>query len=357
LSLVMPAVLFSKTGLFAGTSFKIENAASIGKSDSNNIVLRSDIVSSNHAKISYDNSQKAFFLEDLGSSNGTMLDGVKIAGKEKLEGLHVITFAGKFDFIFQLGGVIPVKASIPKSATAPVMEKTMIDKAEQKLPAAFGKKEPIKEEQTMFDLGKEAASPLPSFGKQKDMHKTVIDKGADALSPLPSFGKPKEEHQTVFEREKDAPAALPSFGKPKDEEKTVASKSAEPALPPFQKKPEAPPPENVERTEVMRPPTPPPPSTKAKFALEVGKLNKSFDLKDGATTIGRTIGCDIIIDDVSMSRRHAVITVTGDKLSIRDLGSSNGTSVDKKRIGSEVEISSSSDIKLGMVDVKIKKVI
>ncbi len=355
----MNAVLFSKTGLFAGTSFKIGHDATIGKSDGNSVVLRSDVVSGNHAKITFDDAQNAYFLEDLGSSNGTLLDGISVKGKERLERLHVITFAGKFDFIFQIGGVVPTKSEGLRSKTVEeAVEKTMIDKGEGKLPS-FGKKDPVKEDKTMFDAGKDAPSPLPSFGKQPDLHKTVFDKGADAPAPLPAFGKSKDEPKTMFDSGKNAPAALPDFGMPKEktEEKTISAAAPEETLPSFQKKPEAKPSESEARTEVMRQPSPQPPAVKVRFALAVGKLNKDFDLKDGSTTIGRTIGCDIIIDDVSMSRRHAVITVTGDKLSIRDLGSSNGTLVDKKRIGSEIEITPSSVIKLGMVDVKIKKVI
>ena len=352
----MAAVLFCKTGLFSGTSFKIENEATVGKSDTNKIVLRSDIVSSNHAKITFDDAQKSYFLEDLGSSNGTLLDGIRVTGKERLERLHVITFAGKFDFIFQVGGVIPAKTATPVPE-ALIKDKTMIEKAEDILPAAFGKKEAPKEDKTMFDISKEAPAPLPSFGKAKDAHQTMFDKGADAPAPLPSFGKPKDVAEPKFESKKEVPPVTPNLSKPKDEEQTISSKAMEPALPSFQKKPEVKPPENIERTEVMRQTPTPAPVSKPRFSLVVGKLNKNFDLKDGATTIGRTIGCDIIIDDVSLSRRHAVVTVIGDKITIRDLGSSNGTSVEKKRIGAEIEITSSSDIRLGMVEVRIKKIV
>ncbi len=353
----MSAVLFCKTGLFAGTSFKIGSGASIGKSDTNNIVLRSDIVSGSHAKIIYDESQKAYFLEDLGSSNGTLLDGAKVKGKEKLERLHVITFAGKFDFIFQLGGAIPAQAATPKAAAAPVMEKTVIDKAEQILPSAFGKKEAVQEDKTRFDSPKEAPSPLPSFGKPHDVQKTVFDNEVDAPAPLSGFNKPKEEHKTMYDNAQEAPAALPSFGQPKDEEKTVASKPIEPVLPSFQKKPELKPAGSEVPTAAMRQTVSPQPASRARLALHVPKLNKDFELFDGTTTVGRAIGSDIIIDDVSLSRKHAAITITSDKIIIKDLGSSNGTSVDKKRIGSEVELTLSSHIKLGMVEVKLKKVI
>jgi len=369
----MSAVLFSKTGLFAGTSFNIANDASIGKSDNNSVVLRSEIVSSQHARISYDDSQKAYFLEDLGSSNGTLLDGIKVKGKERLERLHIITFAGKFDFIFQVGGVAPVKAA-PHVPSVIQEQKTVFDKGTD-APAAlpsFGKKEEKLEEKTMFDAGMEAPARLPKFGRpapepkseeKKEIEKTVFDKPAEAPSGLPSFSKPKEEKEvekTSFDSGQGAPSGLPKFDAPKDDEKTIAAKVPDSTPPAFQKKPEPPappPPSDIERTAVMKQPPTPPPSAKPGFMLSVGKLNKEFELKDGQTSIGRTIGCDIIIDDVSMSRKHAMITVSAGKVMIKDLGSSNGTSIDKKRISSEIEITPSSNIRLGMVEVKIKKVI
>lgn len=357
----MSAILFSKTGLFSGTSFKIGNEATIGKSDGNNIVLRSEIVSSTHAKITYDDSQKAYYLEDLNSSNGTQLDGIKVKGKERLERLHVITFAGKFDFVFQVGGVAPAK-TVPHVPTAIQGEKTMHDRMPEALPN-FGKQASVKEDKTKFVAGKDAPAPLPQFGKPAapitDKEKTVFDKSADAPLRLPNFGKPKEQEveKTSFDSGKDAQAPLPKFGQSKPEEETISSPAPGPTLPAFQKKDEQKPEVKEIPTQVVRPPAPIQAEARPRFMLSVGKLNKEFELKDGQTTIGRTIGCDIIIDDVSMSRKHAMITIKGDKITIKDLGSSNGTSVDKKRISSEVDVSPSSDIKLGMVEIKIKKVV
>ncbi len=354
----MDAVLFCKTGLFSGISFKIGHEATIGKSAGSNVALRSDIVSSHHAKIIFDDAQNSYFLEDLGSSNGTQLDGIRVKGKEKLGRLHIITFAGKYDFVFQVGGAIPSETEAPKSGiVGKAVEKTMMDKKEVNLPS-FSKKEPDKEDKTMFEAVQEAPSPLPNFSRQPDSHKTVFDKSADVPVPLPAFGIPKEESKTMFDGAKDAPVGLPKFDQLKEieVEESVSASPPQAILPAFQKQPEPTPFGSEARTEAMPPQETTIPAVNYGFALEVAKLNKNFDLKNGSTTIGRTIGCDIIIDDVSMSRKHAVVTVIGNKLTIRDLGSSNGTSVDKKRIGSEVEITPSSVIKLGMVDVRIKKV-
>ncbi|MHA7143085.1 FtsK/SpoIIIE domain-containing protein [Arthrobacter sp. TmT3-37] len=54
-------------------------------------------------------------------------------------------------------------------------------------------------------------------------------------------------------------------------------------------------------------------------------------LTRGGYTIGRA-GSDIVIADPSLSRRHALLTVTADSILLEDLGSANGTFVDDERI-------------------------
>jgi ABC transport system ATP-binding/permease protein len=55
-------------------------------------------------------------------------------------------------------------------------------------------------------------------------------------------------------------------------------------------------------------------------------LGMVCEVRDG-TTIGRLPGTDVVVDDPSMSRRHAEIVFADGQLIVRDLGSSNGTFV------------------------------
>ena len=55
-------------------------------------------------------------------------------------------------------------------------------------------------------------------------------------------------------------------------------------------------------------------------------------LSGGELTIGRTPGNDIVIDNVGVSRRHAVIRVQGGKAILEDLGSANGTFIRGQKI-------------------------
>jgi hypothetical protein len=56
-------------------------------------------------------------------------------------------------------------------------------------------------------------------------------------------------------------------------------------------------------------------------------------LKLGDTTIGRDPACDIVLmNDNSVSKKHAVIKTVGNKSTLEDLGSTNGTFIEDKRI-------------------------
>jgi DNA segregation ATPase FtsK/SpoIIIE, S-DNA-T family len=51
-------------------------------------------------------------------------------------------------------------------------------------------------------------------------------------------------------------------------------------------------------------------------------------LPRGMLTIGRAADCDLVLTDPDVSRQHACITVTAGGITVRDLGSTNGTALD-----------------------------
>jgi pSer/pThr/pTyr-binding forkhead associated (FHA) protein len=57
-----------------------------------------------------------------------------------------------------------------------------------------------------------------------------------------------------------------------------------------------------------------------------------FTLTQSTVTIGREVGNDVVINDPQVSRRHASLTWDGSHFIIQDLGSANGTFVNKERI-------------------------
>jgi pSer/pThr/pTyr-binding forkhead associated (FHA) protein len=86
---------------------------------------------------------------------------------------------------------------------------------------------------------------------------------------------------------------------------------------------------------VAEPPAPPPPirGPIPEVLLFLGeKPLGTFSLARGELTIGRNPGNDILIDNVGVSRRHAVIRLSGERATVEDLGSANGTFVNGQRI-------------------------
>ncbi len=64
---------------------------------------------------------------------------------------------------------------------------------------------------------------------------------------------------------------------------------------------------------------------------------KSMQLKEGNNTIGRALDNDLQIDDASVSRAHAMLSVKSDEFTLVDLGSASGTRIGGYRIsGSRV---------------------
>jgi FHA domain/zinc-ribbon domain len=58
----------------------------------------------------------------------------------------------------------------------------------------------------------------------------------------------------------------------------------------------------------------------------------SYRLEAPKTTAGRHPDSDIFLDDITVSRRHAVIERDDDGFTVRDAGSLNGTYVNRQRV-------------------------
>ncbi len=77
-----------------------------------------------------------------------------------------------------------------------------------------------------------------------------------------------------------------------------------------------------------------------------GMAGESFETAGLRTLIGRSPDCHVFLDDVTVSRRHAEIVHEGDTYTIRDLGSLNGTFVNRHRIES-VELQPDDEVQVG----------
>jgi hypothetical protein len=65
-----------------------------------------------------------------------------------------------------------------------------------------------------------------------------------------------------------------------------------------------------------------------------GRAGEHFVPQCERTTIGRSPDCDIFLDDVTVSRKHAVLVRRDNAYYIEDQGSLNGTFLNRRRIES-----------------------
>ncbi len=65
-----------------------------------------------------------------------------------------------------------------------------------------------------------------------------------------------------------------------------------------------------------------------------GRSGETFTLEHDRTSLGRAPECEVFLDDVTVSRRHAVITRGDDGFTLHDEGSLNGTYVNRRRVES-----------------------
>jgi len=71
-----------------------------------------------------------------------------------------------------------------------------------------------------------------------------------------------------------------------------------------------------------------------------------FPLEKAETTVGRHPESDVFLDDITVSRKHAVLVTEGQVTTVRDEGSLNGTYVNRERI-EEAVLSSGDEVQVG----------
>lgn len=89
----------------------------------------------------------------------------------------------------------------------------------------------------------------------------------------------------------------------------------------------------------------------AKLILNPGTpFARELDLKRGKITLGRSPDNDIQINDATISSHHCEVNVSDISISVRDLGSRNGSFVDGKKIEKAV-LQSGELLRLGQVEM------
>jgi hypothetical protein len=77
-----------------------------------------------------------------------------------------------------------------------------------------------------------------------------------------------------------------------------------------------------------------------------GRSGEAFNVTGERMTIGRSPEAEIFLDDVTVSRRHAEFRRSGVGYTVSDVGSLNGTYVNRDRIDS-VELNDGDEVQIG----------
>lgn len=329
----MGARLLCRTGELSGKTYSLTAETIIGRGDGSHFVISSDLISGRHACIRQDG--KGFVLEDLGSANGTWVDGERVVQPVRLDRLNVISLARKFDLIFQAEAAVPATApkgarptaaapvaspvASPPIAKPPIAPPPIVKPTSAPPPIVSRPIEPP------LAPPPEKASPGPGA-----MNTQIFSDGFEALPPLERDQPPVVRGETlevggITRGVPASPADAAKFG----------GGSTMHMDGPF----ELPPLESVAPT-----------AAPALYYLEVsglGMRTQTVELvKARRYTLGRAMDCDIPLDEEQVSRYHATVTV-GDVVLVEDAGSSNGTHMDGRRLSAPAVLVPGSTFTLG----------
>ena len=125
------ASLVERQGTQAGTTYHITSAeAVIGRDEETEVCVRDPEVSRRHALISWQSGN--YFVEDLGSTNGTFLNGVLVASPQPLQSGDAIGM-GQTLLVFQTEArAVTAQAPVPQDYPAPLPSPPAETPADQK---------------------------------------------------------------------------------------------------------------------------------------------------------------------------------------------------------------------------------
>jgi hypothetical protein len=82
-------------------------------------------------------------------------------------------------------------------------------------------------------------------------------------------------------------------------------------------------------------------------------MNHDLELNEGEFVVGRNASCQLSLDDPLVSRRHAVLTVRADAVTVEDLGSRNGVSVNGERIAGRMLLRPGDRVQIGSQEMVV----
>jgi predicted component of type VI protein secretion system len=118
--------LIMRSGPTPGAAFTLEgDQLTIGRDSANEIVINDAEVSRRHARLTFQGGK--YVLEDLGSTNGTFVNGQRLAGPRVLKPGEVVSFGEQIVLVFEATNFDPGATMVsPRAAAVPAAPRPMI---------------------------------------------------------------------------------------------------------------------------------------------------------------------------------------------------------------------------------------
>jgi len=109
--------LIMRSGPTPGAAFTLEgDQLTVGRDSTNEIVINDAEVSRRHARLTFQGGK--YVLEDLGSTNGTFVNGQRLAGPRVLKAGEVVSFGEQIVLVFEAINIDPGATMVSPRATA-----------------------------------------------------------------------------------------------------------------------------------------------------------------------------------------------------------------------------------------------
>jgi pSer/pThr/pTyr-binding forkhead associated (FHA) protein len=289
------ARLFARFGPEDGLEVVFAGEATIGRGKENSASLRSPDVSQRHARVFFDEQTAAYWVEDLGSLNGTRVDGEPVRGRRRLGKLHMLGFGATAELFFL---ELDLDPEVPEAVEEEPKHQVRVDE---------GKQTRVDGETPILPQG--LSRPPTREGTRVDSEAPVLPPGLRAPQSEAASGSATriEEH----------PVELPR-GLAGDAQRAP---DREPA---------------------------------GRFALEIeDEAGGRFVLREGDNVVGRSGGARVTLRNRELSRKHATLRVEGNRVWVRDEGSRNHTYVGDQQISEEVELQVGSELHFGRLAARL----
>ncbi|MEN8171327.1 MAG: FHA domain-containing protein [Chloroflexota bacterium] len=305
----------------SGQIFQLEKIETIlGRDEKADFVLSDPAVSRRHTRITW--RENRYWIEDLGSSNGTFLNGVRlVAEAAALAHKDQVQLGRMINLVFE--STTDVEESQTGEKTTAVAVQTMIDvekphiptKAPELIVTISGTPEQrYKLEEDKISIGRADDNDIVIQSQIVSRHHAHLERFGsrylivphpDATNPLYLDGYPLTEKQALSESNilrigGQDPGLMVSLGysSPSDVESTIDAR-----------------------------------------VVKFGQQN--------VLNIGRDAANEIVLEAPNISRYHAQIERVGQRYRVRDLRSANGTFVNDQRVDEEAWLNPNDSIKIG----------